>query len=91
MSLSFIAKQDDSTVDSMTIQDDVILACFSELWTHTADSMFIMCVENDGEFTLYDNNKTSKDIMGIDESTFKKRMNKLHRQITTGKLFFKHD
>jgi two-component system sensor histidine kinase/response regulator len=45
--------------------DNMIIECFHQLWHYSADKMFIMAVEEDGEFTLYDNNPASRAIMGI--------------------------
>lgn len=46
--------------------DNVVHECFSKLWRYSADLMFIMAVEPDGEFTLYDNNPASRAVMGMD-------------------------
>ena len=47
--------------------DDMITECFFNLWQYSADMMFIMAVEENGEFSLYDNNPASRAIMGIDK------------------------
>lgn len=46
--------------------DNVIIECFSHLWKHSVDFMFIMAVEENGEFSLYDNNPASRIVMGMD-------------------------
>ncbi len=45
--------------------DQTIIECFRQLWQHSADLMFIMAVEDDGEFSLYDNNPASRNVVGI--------------------------
>ncbi|MFM2481367.1 response regulator [Celerinatantimonas sp. YJH-8] len=45
----------------------VMKECFAQLWEHSADFMFIMAVEPDGEFSLYDNNPASRAMMGLKE------------------------
>ncbi|WP_035480154.1 response regulator [Aliagarivorans marinus] len=46
----------------------VMVDCFSKLWDHSVDLMFIMAIEEDGEFSLYDNNPASRSVMGLDAS-----------------------
>ncbi|PJC86879.1 hybrid sensor histidine kinase/response regulator [Vibrio sp. HA2012] len=55
-----------STVFDQKEHDNVIIECFSHLWQHSVDFMFIMAVEENGEFSLYDNNPASRAVMGID-------------------------
>ncbi|MFM2486838.1 response regulator [Celerinatantimonas yamalensis] len=45
--------------------DQVINECVANIWEHSVDLMFIMAVEENGEFSLYDNNPASREIMGI--------------------------
>ncbi|PWI32566.1 histidine kinase [Vibrio albus] len=47
--------------------DKVVIECFSHLWKHSVDFMFIMAVEENGEFSLYDNNPASRTVMGLDK------------------------
>lgn len=44
----------------------VMQECFASLWQHSADFMFVMAVEPNGEFSLYDNNPASRKVMGLD-------------------------
>ncbi|BFM51432.1 ATP-binding protein [Marinomonas sp. THO17] len=53
--------------------DQTVLDCFLQMWRYSADLMFIMSVEKNGEFTLYDNNPASKKVMGLSED------DKVHR------------
>ncbi|MCZ2720778.1 ATP-binding protein [Marinomonas sp. 15G1-11] len=46
--------------------DGMVIECFLQMWKHSADLMFIMAVEDKGEFTLFDNNPASKKVMGLD-------------------------
>ncbi len=55
--------------------DQTILDCFRQLWHYSADLMFIMSVEADGEFTLYDNNPASKKVMGLAQDSTIHRLN----------------
>ena len=55
--------------------DDMILQSFMHLWQHSADLMFIMAVEENGEFTLYDNNPASRAVCGIAEDADIHRLN----------------
>lgn len=43
----------------------VMRECFEGLWQHSADFMFVMAVEPNGEFTIYDNNPASRKLMGL--------------------------
>ncbi|CAG9295213.1 response regulator [Celerinatantimonas diazotrophica] len=47
----------------------VMRECFESLWQHSADFMFVMAVEPNGEFTLYDNNPASRKVMGLPMDT----------------------
>ena len=53
--------------------DQTVLDCFLQMWRYSADLMFIVSVEKDGEFTLYDNNPASRKVMGLPEH------DKIHR------------
>lgn len=53
--------------------DEIIIDCFSQMWRYSADLMFIMAVEEDGEFSLYDNNPASRDVLGL------KKDDEIHR------------
>lgn len=55
--------------------DRVVTECFAELWKHSVDLMFIMAVEPDGEFSLYDNNPASREVMGLDANEPIHRLN----------------
>ncbi|MCV2401325.1 ATP-binding protein [Marinomonas sp. C2222] len=55
--------------------DQVVIDCFFELWHYSADFMFIMAVEENGEFSLFDNNPASKQVMGLPLDTQIHRMN----------------
>ncbi|HFQ5588691.1 TPA: ATP-binding protein [Vibrio vulnificus] len=55
--------------------EKVVLECFSKLWYHSVDFMFIMAVEPNGEFSLYDNNPASKKVMGLDDNAVTHRFN----------------
>ncbi|KZN13697.1 ATP-binding protein [Marinomonas sp. TW1] len=55
--------------------DQTILDCFRQLWRYSADLMFIMSVEADGEFALYDNNPASKKVMGLEQDSTIHRLN----------------
>lgn len=46
--------------------DLMIKECLFQLWSHSDDLMFIVAVEEGGEFSLYDNNAASRVAMGID-------------------------
>ncbi|MBJ7556651.1 response regulator [Marinomonas spartinae] len=46
--------------------DSIIKECLFQLWNHSNDPMFIVAVEEDGEFSLYDNNIASRVAMGIE-------------------------
>lgn len=46
--------------------DFMIKECLFQLWSHSDDLMFIVSVEEDGEFSLYDNNTASRIAMGIE-------------------------
>lgn len=54
---------------------NLTIECFTELWKHSEDLMFIMAVEDDGEFTLYENNPASRQIMGLAQDEKVHRMN----------------
>lgn len=53
----------------------VMVDCFSKLWEHSVDLMFIMALEEDGEFSLYDNNPASRYVMGLEADTLIHRFN----------------
>ncbi|AEF55185.1 PAS domain-containing hybrid sensor histidine kinase/response regulator [Marinomonas posidonica] len=55
--------------------DQTILDCFRQLWRYSADLMFIMSVEEGGEFALYDNNPASKKVMGLEQESIVHRLN----------------
>ncbi|EKK9985786.1 response regulator [Vibrio vulnificus] len=55
--------------------EKVVLECFSKLWHHSVDFMFIMAVEPNGEFSLYENNPASKKVMGLDDNAVTHRFN----------------
>lgn len=55
--------------------DQTIIDCFLEMWRYSADLMFIMAVEKDGEFSLYDNNPASKTVMGLEKGAEIHRLN----------------
>ncbi|HDY7993982.1 TPA: response regulator [Vibrio vulnificus] len=61
--------------DDHEMHEKVVLDCFSKLWHHSVDFMFIMAVEPNGEFSLYENNPASKRIMGLNENTAIHRFN----------------
>ena len=46
--------------------DFMIKECLFQLWSHSDDLMFIVAVEENGEFSLYDNNSASRIAMGIE-------------------------
>ncbi|SHE89570.1 Signal transduction histidine kinase [Marinomonas polaris DSM 16579] len=46
--------------------DFMIKECLFQLWSHSDDLMFIVAVEENGEFSLYDNNAASRIAMGIE-------------------------
>ncbi|MBU0801293.1 MAG: response regulator, partial [Alphaproteobacteria bacterium] len=46
--------------------DFIIKECLFQLWSHSDDLMFIVAVEEDGDFSLYDNNAASRVAMGIE-------------------------
>ncbi|UTV99680.1 response regulator [Marinomonas rhizomae] len=46
--------------------DTLIKECLFQLWSHSDDLMFIIAVEENGEFSLYDNNAASRVAMGIE-------------------------
>ena len=48
--------------------DEIVMDCFLQMWKHSADLMFIMALEEDGTFSLFDNNPASRKVMGLDES-----------------------
>ncbi|HFQ4929821.1 TPA: response regulator [Vibrio vulnificus] len=56
------------SIEDFEQHDKVVLECFSKLWQHSVDFMFIMAVEPNGDFSLYDNNPASKKVMGLDEN-----------------------
>ncbi|RBP85799.1 PAS domain-containing sensor histidine kinase [Marinomonas rhizomae] len=58
-----------------TEHDQIIIDCFLKLWSYSADLMFIMSVESNGEFTLFDNNPASREIMGLSREAKIHRMN----------------
>ncbi|EJA3101093.1 response regulator [Vibrio vulnificus] len=61
--------------DDYEMHEKVVLDCFSKLWYHSVDFMFIMAVEPNGEFSLYENNPASKRIMGLNENSAIHRFN----------------
>lgn len=63
------------SIEDFEQHDKVVLECFSKLWHHSVDFMFIMAVEPNGEFSLYDNNPASKRVMGLDEHAVTHRIN----------------
>lgn len=58
-----------------TEHDQVVIDCFLKLWSYSADLMFIMSVEPNGEFSLFDNNPASREIMGLSREAKIHRMN----------------
>jgi two-component system sensor histidine kinase/response regulator len=55
--------------------DQTVIDCFLQMWRYSADLMFIMAVEEDDEFSLYDNNPASKTVMGLEEGAEIHRLN----------------
>ncbi|WP_421850590.1 ATP-binding protein [Marinomonas sp.] len=55
--------------------DQMIIDCFLKLWSYSADLMFIMSVEPNGEFSLFDNNPASREVMGLSRDAQIHRMN----------------
>ncbi|RNF53060.1 response regulator [Marinomonas hwangdonensis] len=55
--------------------NQTIIDCFLEMWRYSADLMFIMAVEEGEEFSLYDNNPASKEVMGLEKASDIHRLN----------------
>ena len=55
-----------SEIFSQEEHDFIIKECLFQLWNHSDDLMFIVAVEENGEFSLYDNNAASRIAMGIE-------------------------
>lgn len=64
-----------SDVFNQQEHDQTIIDCFIEMWRYSADLMFIMAVEKNGEFSLYDNNPASRAVMGLEQGAEIHRLN----------------
>lgn len=64
-----------SDVFNKNEHNETIIDCFLQMWRHSADLMFIMAVEENGEFSLYDNNPASRAVLGFKKNEPVHRLN----------------